>query len=157
MTHLGLLPASKPQWIWRDHALKKKRERIFLRRDFVLDGPVKEASIVATAQEQMVLYVNGQELSTSDRTVISDSIEPGSRIQVTGELALDLIVDDTILIELAEGATVTVPEAPAEGAIMVTHLSQGELRIRTTPRFSGLRLNVTTGEGTVELTGTVVS
>jgi ferric-dicitrate binding protein FerR (iron transport regulator) len=74
-------------------------------------------------------------------------VEPGSRMAVR--------LDRTLLLELDEGADVTLPAD--EGDPLVAEVRAGELRIKTGPDFPGREFHILTPESRTEIVGTMVS
>jgi ferric-dicitrate binding protein FerR (iron transport regulator) len=113
--------------------------------------------------------------SSSDGTVVVDGervnlrsagsaaleklIKPGRRIELSRDAQLTLLGQNTLVFQITPGTRMTVPNMPGRwyGRTLNAKLWQGEVRFLTSPDFAGNKLAVTTAEGTVEVTGTIVS
>jgi len=110
-----------------------------------------------TGQGQVA--VDGVRVDAADVDRLARLIRPGTRVSVSPGVTLDLVAGDVLLLELDNGAEVTVPRNPDRrpGDELSSEVSIGELRFQTGPGFTGRRFSVRTPDGLVEVTGTVVS
>jgi len=103
--------------------------------------------------------IGGQTLASDEPTLVARVLEAGGRVHVLEGAALDLRLDDRLLLGLDEGTDVTLPvltERDAPGPL-VAEVHHGELRIMTGPGFPGNELHILTPESRTEIVGTVVS
>jgi ferric-dicitrate binding protein FerR (iron transport regulator) len=102
--------------------------------------------------------VDGRAFETTDRAGLERWIKPGSRIALSEGVEIDVVYRETIVYQFA-AAEATVPRAPARwfGKTAECRLDNGEVRLLTGPGFQGARLEVTTPEGIIHVTGSLVS
>jgi ferric-dicitrate binding protein FerR (iron transport regulator) len=103
--------------------------------------------------------VAGRTLAVTESDLMARAIGSGARVRINEGLVLDLILDDHLLLELDEGADVSVPVLPERGdrSLLISEVHAGELRVKTGPGFSGRGLHILTAEGRTEIVGTIVS
>jgi ferric-dicitrate binding protein FerR (iron transport regulator) len=113
---------------------------------------------VADITGEGTVTVDGRNFATSERGPIANAVRPGSRVEVSDGVKLDLVYGRTMAVQLSS-ATATVPAAPARwfGKTGECRVEMGELSVITGPRFRGGQLVVTTAEGTIDITGTLAS
>src|SRR5690242_19121354 len=56
--------SAAPQWIWADKA--GKNQAVWFRKEFTVTQPVNAARIQATCDNQMTVYLDGQEVLAGD-------------------------------------------------------------------------------------------
>lgn len=105
------------------------------------------------------IRVGDHQADVSDFDPLADLVRPGARVRVDGEAALDIRAGDAILIELAGGSDVTLPEAPRRWLAkpLESVLHAGEIRLKTGPDFARHTLTVRTAEGMIRVIGTAIS
>ncbi len=105
------------------------------------------------------IRVDNRQADVGDFEPLSDLVRQGARVRVGGEATLDIRGGDAILIELAGGSDVTLPEAPRRwfARPLESVLHTGEIRLQTGPEFAGHVLTVRTAEGLIRVAGTVIS
>jgi len=105
------------------------------------------------------IIVNDQAVDSHAFARLSELIRARARVQVSEGTELDLLGDDVLLLELASGSDVTIPDRPRRWFTkpLESVLYAGEIRLQTGPSFAGHRLRVQTAEGHIEVTGTAVS
>jgi hypothetical protein len=113
---------------------------------------------LAAVTGEGTVTVDGRAFPTAERGAIAKAIGPGVRVEVSDGVDFDLVYGGTMAVRLSSGAA-TIPAAPARwfgrtGGCMV---ERGELNVLTGPGFRGGHLVMATGEGIVEITGTLVS
>jgi ferric-dicitrate binding protein FerR (iron transport regulator) len=118
-------------------------------------GPSPE---LADVVGEGTVTVDGQSFPTSEREAIAGAIAAGARVELSGGVDIDLVYGRAFAVQLSSGVA-TVPAAPARwfGKTGGCRLESGELSVLTGPDFRGGRLVVVTAEGTIEVTGTLVS
>ncbi len=118
-------------------------------------GPALE--LVGVTGEGVVL-VDGRSYDASDRAGLAAAARPGSRIEVPEGASLALGLPGKMVVELA-AATGTVPSAPGRwlGRSSGCGLEGGEIRVLTGAGFQGERFEVSTPDGMIRVTGTLVS
>jgi hypothetical protein len=105
------------------------------------------------------INVGDQQVDARDFKLLADLVQPGARIRVDGDAALDIRAGDAILIELAGGSDLTLPGTPRRwfAKPLESALHFGEIRLQTGPGFAGHTLIVRTAEGRIQVTGTAIS
>ncbi|MHC4470877.1 MAG: FecR domain-containing protein [Planctomycetota bacterium] len=103
--------------------------------------------------------VDGVEIPVADLDRLQASLTPGAEVSVPPSVTLDVVVPGTVLFELTGGTRMTLPTAfgrwfPRE---VSGRLSAGEVRIVSGPRFAGRGMRLTTPEGAVAVSGTLLS
>jgi hypothetical protein len=118
-------------------------------------GPPLELSDVSG---EGTVFVDGRVFPASDFAGIAGAIYPGASVTLSEGVEIDFVYPETAAYQLSS-ATATIPEAPGRwyGRSVASRVDMGELRILTGPEFSGMQLTVTTPEGQIEVTGTLVS
>lgn len=118
-------------------------------------GPALELADVTGAG---TITVDGQEFAAGDRDGLERAIRPGSRIELSDSVVLDVLYEETAAFRIAS-ATATIPHAPGRwfGKSLACALENGEYQVLTGPAFPGIDLTVETPEGLIEVTGTLVS
>ena len=90
---------------------------------------------------------------------LAQALRPGLRIQVPPGASLELTAPGTLMIQVAAGTEMVLPESPGRwfGRRVTAEVRRGELRITTGASFHGARLAVNTPEARVEVTGTTLA
>jgi hypothetical protein len=107
-----------PSWVWLGP--EGKGDSIAMRREFVVDGTVKQAMIAASADNHCKVFINGTEVLSSDEwseftaADISKQLKPGTNViamtasndgGAAGVLVYVQIVTDTATIELTSDSS----------------------------------------------------
>jgi len=146
---------SFPRWAW---VLLPAAALILLFAYFLPRTPAPAWSIQAVHGEGRV-EIDGQALATDEPDLVARLLGSGGRVRLPDEVALDLRLDDRLILALDKGSDVTLP-APAEpgsGGPLISEVHDGELRIMTGPVFPGTGMHILTTEGRTEITGTIIS
>jgi hypothetical protein len=103
--------------------------------------------------------IDGQILALDEPVPVARALGSGGQVRLVDEVSLDLLLDDRLLLQLDEGADVTLPVPPERGTrdTLISEVHHGELRIKTGPGFHGTELHILTTEGRTEIAGTIVS
>jgi ferric-dicitrate binding protein FerR (iron transport regulator) len=103
--------------------------------------------------------ISGRDVALDDMDALNAGMKTGARIEVPSNATVDLMIKDVAMVELAGGTEVTLPTSPGRwfGRAMEADLFAGEIRLKTGVDFAGNALRVTTPEGVVEVTGTLLS
>ncbi len=78
-------PAAVPEWIWTS-STPKDREMAYFRKVFEVKGPVKSATVIATCDNHVTLFLNGQMLFQNDewqqpaREDVAGKLKPGKNV-----------------------------------------------------------------------------
>jgi hypothetical protein len=102
--------------------------------------------------------VDGQTFATAERVPMAQAIQTGSSLETSEGVDVDLMYGRTMAVRLMSGVA-TIPAAPARwfGKKQQCWLDSGELDVLTGPDFRGGELVIATADGTIEITGTIVS
>jgi hypothetical protein len=102
--------------------------------------------------------VDGQVFQATDRDGIVGAIKPGALVTLSEGVDIDLVYAETAVFQLSS-ATATIPGTPGRwfGKSTEARVEMGEMRILTGPGFRGGSLSVTSPEGEIVITGTLVS
>lgn len=116
------------------------------------------APVVTDVTGDGTVTIEGQKFPTTDINAIAGAIRPGVHIELSAGVELDLVYGTAMAVQVSPGSA-TIPAGPARwfGRAVECRLEIGEMAILTGPRFRGGHLVVTTGEGAIEITGTLVS
>ena len=146
---------SFPRWSW---VLIPAAAVILLFAIFFPRTSVPEWSVQAVHGEGRI-EIEGQVLATDEQDLVSQLLSAGGRVRLPEEVALDLRLDDRLILALAEGSDVTlpVPLEPGSRGPLVSEVHHGELRIMTGPGFPGIEMHILTTEGRTEISGTIIS
>jgi ferric-dicitrate binding protein FerR (iron transport regulator) len=84
---------------------------------------------------------------------------PGSLIETTDGGHFELIRPRFMIVEVTPGSRLTLPGAPNRwfGRTVSCRVEQGEVRFLSGPDFPGASLEVTTPDGRIEMTGTIIA
>lgn len=118
-------------------------------------GPPLELSSVTG---DGTVTIDGRTFPSSDFEGIAGAIYPGASVTMSEGVDVDLVYPETVAYQLSS-ATATIPEAPGRwyGRKVAAGVEMGELLMMTGPDFKGVRLDVSTPEGQIVITGTLVS
>ena len=121
-------------------------------------NPLPGPRVLQVAGEGVV-QVDGRDFSAEDEAGIAEALQPGSRVTLEGDVSLDLVYPGTLAMRLEAGSEFLLPRRPGRwfARQVEAELPLGEVSIRTGPELAGGRLNVTTPEGEILITGTLVS
>ncbi|HRX51787.1 MAG TPA: hypothetical protein P5571_10520 [Candidatus Krumholzibacteria bacterium] len=94
----------------------------------------------------------------ADAGMLSSRLRPGARLELEGDVSVDLLYPDAFLWRLAPGTVFTLPEPPGRWLNRRLHayVETGEASVRTGAAFAGNTLVVGTDEGDAVVTGTMV-
>lgn len=94
----------------------------------------------------------------ADADALAASLRPGARVELQGDVTLEVLYPGTLAWRLAPGTVFTLPDAPGRflPRRLRAELEFGEVSVRTGPDFAGNALVVGTGEGDAVITGTLV-
>jgi hypothetical protein len=114
---------------------------------------------VIGAPTEGTVLIDGQRVGMQGIRRLEKLMEPGAEIEIPAGSELTLFGQGTLVFQATPGTRMTIPTIPGRwlGRTLVTRVDQGEVRFLTGPEFAGHRLVVTTPEGRVEVTGTVIS
>ena len=125
-----------------------------------LPGPTPTpAWVVQAVSGEGQVEIDGQILALDQQDLLAEAVRTGGQVRLIEDVALDLRLDDLLLLQLDEGAHVTLP-APPERAVrgpLISEVHHGELRIKTGPGLDGTEVHILTTEGRTEIVGTIVS
>jgi len=106
-----------------------------------------------------IAAVDGTPVPLSSPDELARRLRPGARLEVPDGAEVELATAAGLVVQVTAGTEFTMPAPPgrwlrrrATGAVR-----RGEIRITTGPAFSGARLEVTTPEASVEVTGTTLA
>lgn len=94
----------------------------------------------------------------TDADALASHLRPGARLELEGDVSVDVLYPGSFLWRLAPGTVMTLPEAPGRwlDRRLLARLETGEASVRTGPAFAGNTLVVGTDEGDAVITGTMV-
>ena len=123
-----------------------------------LPGPDPSWKVLDALGQGRIVVDEGTILAR-DPKLPGRSIAAGARVAIADGIILDLVVDDTLLFELADGTDMDLPRRAGRGfgRPLLVELRAGELRLKTGPGFSGKRLHILTADARTEVVGTTVS
>jgi ferric-dicitrate binding protein FerR (iron transport regulator) len=103
--------------------------------------------------------IDGQTLAIDQRELLAEALASGGHVRLAEGISLDLLLDDRLILQLDEGADVTVPIPPKVGnrETLISEVHHGELRVKSGPGFHGTELHILTAEGRTVIVGTIVS
>lgn len=146
---------SFPRWAW---ALVPVAAVILL---FAIFFPRTSAPVwsVQAVHGEGRIEIEGQALATGEPELVARALDAGGLVRLAEEVALDLRLDDRLILALAEGSEVTLPAPLGRGSSgpLVSEVHHGELKIMTGPGFPGTEMHILTAEGRTEITGTIIS
>ena len=123
---------------------------------FVNQGPDWRVMI---AEGTGSAIINGTTLSLSDQRGVERALRRGARVSVPEGSQLTLLLPGTVLVQVASGSEVTLPNPPGRWfrRTMNASVTRGEARLMTGADFEGRVMTIETPAGTTVLTGTLVS
>jgi len=103
--------------------------------------------------------VNGETISLTDDDALAAALGAGKSVELGSDAGVELMCGDLALLEMTPGTSFTVPNRPGRwgNKTMRGHVAMGEMRFMSGPGFPGYEMYVTTPEGAIDLTGTIVS
>jgi len=103
--------------------------------------------------------VDGQIFNTSDAGGIDAALRPGSHIILGGQAMLDVLYAGSLAMRLEPGTDLVLPGRPGRwfNRRPEAELTLGEVSVRTGHDLAGGALTVSTPEGRVTISGTLVS
>lgn len=111
---------------------------------------------IAGVRGQGSILLDGSPISIEDPSLVGRRIPTGVRVEVTNAAELDLRADGVIALQCTGGTDLILPPSPprwfARRALL--HVQQGEIRAMTGPVFKGARLEITTPDAAIAVTGT---
>jgi ferric-dicitrate binding protein FerR (iron transport regulator) len=155
--HPAARPAHAPRrgwsWRWAAPAFAAAAALLFV----VLNRAPAPRVVDATGTGD--IRVDGASFALSDRDAWAARVRPGARLDTPPDAAVDILVDGTVLYEIAGGSRLTIPRSPGRwfNSAVECSLLVGELRAKTGPRFAGRTLRVYTPEGITVVSGTLIS
>jgi ferric-dicitrate binding protein FerR (iron transport regulator) len=104
------------------------------------------------------VVVGGRRMPIADGA-LAGHLRPGARVRVPESGSIELMSAGMLALQITPGSEVTLPAVPGRwwGRAVRSELAGGEIRLTSGPRFRGARLEVTTPEATVEVTGTTLA
>ncbi len=92
-------------------------------------------------------------------TAVAAKLAPGARVQLRGNVELELQGAGNLALQLIPGTEVTLPGLPGRWfpRRVIASVWGGEVRIVTGPRFRGAVLRIVTPEADIEVTGTTLA
>lgn len=105
------------------------------------------------------VFVDGREIAASRTEVIDEALRVGARVRVADGAALDVVYAGTLLMRLADGADMVLPERPGRWfrRTVEAPLDAGEVCLRTGPDLAGGGVVLRTDEGRAVVRGTLIS
>ncbi len=105
------------------------------------------------------VVVDGRVFAATAADAIAASLAPGSRVQLRGNVELELLGAGNMAWQLIPGADATLPRLPGRWfpRRVIASVWGGEVRIVTGPRFRGAALRIVTPEADIEVTGTTLA
>lgn len=102
------------------------------------------------------ILLDGKFVSITDASVMGRRIPAGVRVEVTNAAELDLRADGVMVMQVTGGTDLILPPSPPRwfARRAALHVQKGEIRITTGPVFKGARLEITTPDAAIEVTGT---
>lgn len=109
--------------------------------------------------EHGTIRVAGRSVNVTQTAALVRALRPGRSIETDADAQLDMLAGGMLLVEVTPSTDMTVPETGRRGGrtAFSFHVTGGEVRLMTGPRFAGASLEVTTPQGVIEVTGTTVS
>jgi ferric-dicitrate binding protein FerR (iron transport regulator) len=102
------------------------------------------------------VLLDGRAVSLTDASVLGRGIPPGVRVQVSDGAELDLRAGGVMAIQATGGTDLLLPPPPPRwfARRMSLHVVQGEIRVTTGPAFQGARMEISTPDAAIAVTGT---
>jgi len=148
-------PARRPAARWWKVAIPVAAAVLVVAAALFNRGP---ALVLSDVAGEGTVTVDGRAFPTSDRDAIAGAVRPGARLELSEGVDVDLVYDNTLVLQYSS-ARGTIPKAPARwiGKTGACRLEWGEVAALTGPDFAGGGLVVTTPEGIIEVSGTLIS
>lgn len=114
---------------------------------------------VATIEGSGMVVVDQRPVPAQRADDLRRALHPGARLSTVGPVTLELVSERSLMLQIASGTDLTLPEPPPRwfGRVTRAAVTSGEIRITSGPAFRGARLTVTTPEAHVEVTGTTLA
>lgn len=121
-------------------------------------NPGPSLRVLETAGDGYV-RLGGTPLLLTDRNRIDDDLAPGAELSLPQNATLDLVADGVVMYEVVGGTRMTVPKTPGRwfGREVAFSVEAGEVRMKTGPGYPGATVRVTTPDGLIVVTGTLLS
>lgn len=102
------------------------------------------------------ILLDGHPLSVADASLMGRRIPAGVRVEVTNAAELDLRADGVMVMQVTGGTDLILPPSPPRwfARRAALHVQEGEIRVTTGPVFKGARLEITTPDAEIAVTGT---
>jgi len=99
------------------------------------------------------VLLDGQAVSLGE---LAKRIGPGRRIELRGDIQLDLLSRGVFAFQATAGSSLTLPAAPGRwwGRAVTADVRAGEVRVVAGARFRGAHLTITAPEAEITATGT---
>ena len=103
--------------------------------------------------------VDGRVFAATALDAAAADLPPGARVQLRGDVEVELLSAGNLALQLVSGADVTLPRLPGRWLPrrVIASVWGGEVRIATGPRFRGAVLRIVTPEADIEVTGTTLA
>jgi len=114
---------------------------------------------IQAISERGTIRVEGRPIAMSEAGALEKALVPGRAIETDADAHLEVLADGMVLVEVNPATAMTLPQTRTDDGrkAISFHVDGGEVRLMTGPRFAHARLDVSTPEGTVQVTGTTVS
>lgn len=114
---------------------------------------------LASASGTGSVFVDGREIAAHRTGVIGDVLRVGARVQVGEGVELDVVYPGTMMMRLAAGTDLVLPERPGRWfrRTVEASLAAGEVCLRTGPDLAGGGVVLRTDEGLAVVRGTLIS
>ena len=101
------------------------------------------------------IFLDGESHSALDASLIGRRVPAGARVEVANA-ELDLRADGVMAMQVVSGTDLTLPPSPPRwfARRSALRVEGGEIRITTGPAFNGARLEITTPDAAIAVTGT---
>ena len=105
------------------------------------------------------VVVDGRSADAADPAAVAALLHAGGRLELRGEATLDLQYPGSMVMRVAAGTDVTLPERPGRwfARTVSADLAMGEISVRTGPDLAGGELDVHTPTGDALITGTLIN
>ncbi len=103
--------------------------------------------------------VDGARVPAGDVPRLRRLLHPGAVVSLDDRAGLHFVIDRTLVMEVAPGTEMTVPNAPGRWLkrTVRSDVARGEVRVMTGAAFPGDRLRMRTPDAAVVVSGTVIS
>jgi ferric-dicitrate binding protein FerR (iron transport regulator) len=154
---LGKERPASPRRIWVPFAVAAAAAVIILAGLGLLNrGPALQ---VAAVSGSGTVLAGDAAILTSDLAALNEGLKPGVRVELPGEVTLDLVSPEVATYQVTGGSKISVPGSPGRwfGRAIACSVMVGEVRLATGNRFPGSELRLYTPDGMVVVTGTLLS